>query len=157
MKTQVEIAEKLLKHAGQIMDFTPEVLLHYLDFAHAKSRLKPEVTEEEWDKLRTPLTPEGVTEEMKRYMDAIGWDKAENHRGISASRTVQKMQAWLWLLGDVDLYNFAGDDKNYPQYGAPILKAISEKYGFAIPTGEGIQRMMKGEPCGDDVDCGCGQ
>ncbi len=156
MKTQEEIVAKFEEHRGKFLDFTPEVLLHYLDFSHAQAYLKPEATEEEWDKSKTALTRESVIEEMRQYMNSYGWDKAESHRGISAGRTIQKMQAWLWLLEDVDLYVFASDDKNYPQYGAPILKAICEKYRFIIPQEESIQRMMRGEPCGDDPDCGCG-
>jgi len=64
---------------------------------------------------------------------AFGWGKVRNHRGLSADRTILKMKAWLWLLGDDELEAFAADYANYPQYGAPILKAICEKYDFPIP------------------------
>ena len=152
MRTQEDIAKLVEAKSNQIFSFTPEVLVPYLDFNHAKKFLKPDVTAEQW----TPqaLKDDVIKEEMREYMERIGWDKVEDHRGISAGRTVEKMRAWLWLLGDEEMYAFADDKGNYPQYGAPILKAICLKYGFPIPTGAGVERMMTGKSCGDD-GCGC--
>lgn len=102
-----------------------------------------------------PLSDDRVRDEMRQYMAEVGWDKVLGHRGISAGRTVEKMTAWLWLLGDDEMVRFAEDDSNYPQYGAPILKAICEKYGFPIPDDPAARRMAVGRRCVPDCDEGC--
>jgi hypothetical protein len=65
------------------------------------------------------------------------------------------MSAWLWLLGEEELHQFAEDSKNYPQYGAPILKKICEKYGFPVPEGEAIANMSQGLSCSQYCEEGC--
>ena len=47
--------------------------------------------------------------------------KAENERGISASRSIAHYIAWLWLANDNDLWNEIDD---YYDYGIPQLKII---------------------------------
>jgi hypothetical protein len=81
---------------------------------------------------------------------AFAWGKARDHRGISASRSVEKMRTWVWLLDDPEI------TANYQNYGAPILRAICERYGFPIPDGDDMRRMSEGEPCRDGCDEGCG-
>lgn len=82
----------------------------------------------EWDAQL--LTDETILDTMRDYMPfAIG--KAEDERGISAGRSIQHFQAWLFLIGDDEMLAFAEDDDNYDPYGKPILRAIAAKYGFA--------------------------
>lgn len=152
MRAQDEIVAQIKATEGSFLTFTPEVLVPYLDYENAKAFLKPEVTAETW--RPEPLTEESVKEAMREYMGRVGWEKVMDHRGISAGRTVEKMGAWLWLLGDDEMVAFAEDSNNYPQYGAPILMRICEKYGFPFPQGEDVARMARGEPC--DAACeGC--
>ncbi len=154
MRTQTEIAERVQSSSG-FLNFSPDVLVPFLDFEHAQPFLKPEVTAGAW----TPkyLTRDAVIAEMREYMAEYGWPKVLDHRGISAARTVQKMSAWLWLLGDDEAVAFAEDDDNYPQYGAPVLKFICERLGFPTPPDEEAHRMARGEHCGADYQCGCGR
>ena len=153
MKTQ----EEIVKHIEEIKDedffgFMTGVLVYHLDFEHAKPYLKEDVEADDW----TPdsLDHNEVINQMAEYME-FAWDKARNHRGLSSGRSVQKMQAWLWLLGDDETIAFAKDDSNYPSYGAPILKKICEKYDFPIPEGEDVVNMGGGRPCSDDCCEGC--
>ena len=97
-----------------------------------------------------------IIADMASYM-GFAWSKAEDHRGLSSARSISKMQAWLWLLGDDELYAYASGEGNYPQYGAPILARISAKYGFAVPQSEGLRRMIKGLPCVESCKDGCGR
>lgn len=154
MRTQEEIVARFAAAREEFVNFTPEVLVGFLDFDHARPYLKPEATAADWEQV--PADPEHIIGEMRAYMADYGWPKVEEHRGLSADRTVQKMGVWLWLLGDDEMAAFADSEANYPQYGAPILKRICEKYGFPIPTGERVQRMARGERCGAEHDCGCG-
>lgn len=98
-----------------------------------------------------------VLQEMREYMP-FAWGKAIGHRGISACRSVAKFSAWLWLLEDADLVAMCEDSTRYPQYGAPILKAICDKYGSdvgEVPAGLEVERMAAGLPCVDGCQVGC--
>jgi hypothetical protein len=135
--------------------FEREVWFRYVDFEHAKPLLKPAVKPKDWSGEKQDDA--AVLAEMRDYA-AFGWEKIENHRGLSASRTVEKMQAWLWLLGTTqadELIRFAGVDENYPMYGAPILAAICAAYDFPIPDNEAVRRMRQGKPCVEGCREGC--
>jgi hypothetical protein len=93
---------------------------------------------------------------MRDYMYRIGWEKVADHRGISTSRTIEKMTEWAWLLGDEVLIQKI-QNSPYAQYGAPKLKAICEHMGWPIPDSEEIQRMSEGLPCSDTCELGCGR
>lgn len=149
-RTQEEIVAQIRAVSGKMLCFEPEVLLPFLDFAHAKEFLKPEAKEADWK--QSPL--ESALGELREYM-TFAW--GEDHRGISASRSVDKCAAWAWILGRGDIYKKAHDDENYAQYGAPALKLICEAFDLPIPQGKGLQRMMAGEPCHDHCDQGCGK
>ncbi len=77
-----------------------------------------------------PITRDAafVLEQMKEYM-RFAWDKANNRRGISATRSLEHMRSWLFLLG---LANDELDDflTNYENYGKPQLRAICEAFGW---------------------------
>ena len=155
MKTQDEIVRYYRAEKNEdILGFTAEILLSYLDFDHAKEFLRSEADAETWNTNIVPLTTEGIIAEMEDYM-AFAWGKAQDHRGISASRSVEKMIAWLWLLEDYETIKFAKNDDNYKNYGAPILKKICEVYEFPIPDSEDLKNMAKGKKCRIDCDEGC--
>jgi hypothetical protein len=159
MRTQEEIVNKIKQQQKELISFHLEVLVFYLDFKHAKEFLKEDVKDEDWEKDKQKYTREIVLEEAKTYMANYGWPKCQGHRGISASRTLDKMKAWAWLLGDdsaVDEINRL-EAHNYAQYGAPVLKYICERYGWPIPDDEATRRMMNGLPCVPDCSEGCGK
>ena len=90
-----------------------------------------------------------------RYLDfAIG--KIRNHRGISASRSVDKLTEYAWLLGRDDVVT-AMEAADYPQYGAPKVKAFAEGMGWEWPSTPDLARMSQGLPCEDTCADGCGQ
>src|SRR5277367_4801730 len=107
--------------------------------------------EEDWESASL----EDALGELREYM-VFAWGKVEDHRGISAGRSVDKCAAWAWLLGRDDVYKAAHDGKNYAQYGAPALKLICEAFDLPVPADKGLQRMMRGEPCTDNCGNGCG-
>ena len=153
MKTQDDIKALLTGPAPEWAGwFWHEVILDYADFSTARPVLKADFAtkvdngEVEWK--ATPLTRTQVLADMKRYMGTFGWDKAMNHRGLSAGRTIEKMRAWAWLLGDEELERKI-DETPYPWYGAPILKAICLHLGWPIPDEPFIVKMMNGERCPD--------
>lgn len=159
MRKPEEIVARIEKKQKEMLNFEPEVLMPYLKYEHAKPFLKEETTKEDWEKDLPQYTKKVILHEAKAYMAEYGWPKCEGHRGISASRTLQKMEAWAWLLAEDELVQQIEEmmRTSYAQYGAPVLKAICEHFDWPIPAGEAIERMMRGEPCGADYECGCGR
>lgn len=137
-----------------IFGFLSEVLLRYLPTEAVKPFLKEGTDLSAWQP--TPLTEEAVIADMGQYM-AFAWGKVSDHRGISAYRSIEKMQGWLWLLGDEETLAYAKDEEHYPQYGAPILLRICQRYGFPVPDEEGIRNMAQGKPCYPGCQEGCGR
>jgi hypothetical protein len=155
MRTLDDIVEYYRKHGkDDLLGFSAEVLLPYLPAEKLRKFAKDDADLSEWEPK--PLDRETVLAEMKEYM-AFAWDKVYAHRGISASRSVEKMAAWVWLLADEDTYAFAKESEHYTNYGAPILMKICQVYGFPIPDDEGVRRMTRGKPCHDGCEEGCGQ
>lgn len=154
MRTEQEIYEYYKQNReNDMMGFSAEVLLPYLSPDLVKEFLKPDADLSKWVQLE--LSEKAILEEMKNYME-FAWTKVINHRGISASRSVEKMSMWLFILGDDVMVEFCQDDKNYMNYGAPVLKKICEKYTFPIPDDKGAHRMAQGEMCADECTMGCG-
>jgi len=157
MRTNQEIINRIKAiQPDDLFGFQIDDLLRFLPFEDAKQFLSDEGVKEfangKWN--QEPLTREGVIKIMKEYMDfALG--KASDHRGLSAGRSVEHYKAWVWLLGDED-YG-AINWENYPNYGAPILRQICEKYGIPFPESSTLDRMSKGLSCYEGCDEGCGR
>ena len=157
MRTQEEIKERAIKRSKMTFDFQVDALSSFMT-EDTLEALRGSVFKDDSDFSGwtfDPYTREGVIAKMKDYM-SFAWGKVEGHRGLSTSRSVDKMRAWLWLLEDHATLAFANDDCNYTQYGAPILKMICEEYGFDIPSCKYIERMADGLPCCEDCEMGCG-
>ena len=155
MRTVAEIFEYIeAQSEHDCFGFVIEALVEFLSFEEARPLLKPDVTPDGW--TSKPRTRENILEAMRDYA-AFGWGKIRDHRGLSTVRTVQKMTAWMWLLGDAEeLRRKIDSDKiKYAQYGAPKLAAICKRYSFPIPQDKRTKRMMQGLKCTEDCD-GCG-
>lgn len=126
MRTEKEILERIAAvEKDDWLGTTRGDLIHALNFDAARPFLKEGVKPEDW--TTTLVTDEDVKKAMLDYME-FAWGKANNCRGISASRSIDHYKAWLWLLGDDELFQFCEDD--YHWYGKPQLKRICEKYGW---------------------------
>jgi hypothetical protein len=159
MRTHEEIVNKIHDRIKKnvFFDFFPDVLIPYLPFDDARPFLNQEALKSNGvDNLRSVWVPsalsrEEILKEAKEYME-FAWGKVQDHRGLSANRSIHKMEAYCWLLGDEDKIDWS--DKKYPMYGAPILKQVSELYGFPIPDDVETVRMMNGKPCNSEC-VGC--
>ena len=157
MKTQDEIAHRIKEldsNQQDMLGFQREVLINCLDFEHATRWLKSEApcSPEEWNK-GLPRTRDDVLVAMRDYM-SFAWGKVEDHRGISATRSVEKMEAWIWVLGDDETLKKV-QAASYAVYGAPQLKVVCDQYGFPVPTEESMQNMIAGMPCAPGCESGC--
>jgi len=124
-RTDDEIVERIKElEKEDIFGWETCDLLECLPFNVAKQFLKEDAEEDKWP--NAPRDRESVLARMLDYMP-FAWDKANNCRGISASRSLSHYRAWLWLLGD-DLWKSLFDDYRY--YGKPQLVQICERFGW---------------------------
>ena len=153
MRTADDIAEHI-KRVNQLGDdvfgFQMSDLIAYLPYDLAKIYLEDDVVEEQWNSSVVIPDRELIIKQMRDYMD-FAWNKALNHRGLSANRSIDHFRAWLWLLEDENLL----DGIDYKQYGTPMLAAICEKYVFQVPDGNRVMNMIQGIPCRPACDEGC--
>jgi hypothetical protein len=130
-------------------------LLSTLPFEVAQPFLKPEATAEEWKAMQDELTP--VQDQAVTYLPfAIG--KATSHRGLSANRSIDHFDSWIWLLCDDDTYNDWAT-LPYENYGAPKLRKAAELLNAPWPTEQRnaeINRMAQELPCRPGCGDGCG-
>jgi len=138
MRTQQEILDRIKSISNRdFFGFETSDLIDFLDYEHAKEFLKEGVTEEQWKEAREKTgTPE---KQIKDYIE-FAWEKAKGERGLSSERSINHFTAWLWLAGDDELVAFLEDEGNYPMYGKPMLKKVTEKYApekmHLVPTGD---------------------
>lgn len=165
MRTQDEIVSRITESQAKasLFNFESDVLIDALDFEHAKPYLKEGTTAEQWNvereadgygrKLRFPLLREEDLKAAASDYLKFAWSKAQDHKGLSASRSVDKMTAFCWLLGH-DVQKI--EEAEYAQYGCPQLKVVAELLGEPLPTDSDLLRMMDGQPCYDGCESGCG-
>lgn len=123
MRTSSEISARIKElESNDFWSFQRGDLIDYLPFSEAKPHLKEGVTAKQWQPQ--PSDRESVISQIKEYMP-FAWEKANDRRGLSAGRSINHMQAWLWMLGE-DAAAEALED--YSLYGKPQLRAICERY-----------------------------
>lgn len=115
------LAEIERVQAEDIFGAATSDLVQALPFQSAKPFLKDGVTEEQWKQSTEPA------QEIRDYM-GFAWGKANDCRGLSASRSIDHMRAWLWLDGKDELSKRLDDV--YEFYGKPCLVLICKEYGI---------------------------
>jgi len=134
-KTQDEIRKKY-DTSNSFIGSYQEVLLSYMDFYHCKNLYKDDYIKqvESGEKnFDPPITD--ILETTQDFLDYLnfGYTKALDQRGISAGRTIEKLSAWLWLLGREDLEIIINSSSLYNPYGMPALIRLTEELGLEVP------------------------
>ncbi len=125
MRTQEEIVLRIKeREASDFFGFEVGDLISCLTFEYAQPWLKETAKADEWK--QESAEDADVLARLKDYMK-FAWDKANNCRGLSAGRSLNHMEAWLWLLGEKDAADALDE---YDRYGKPQLAAICEHYGI---------------------------
>ena len=158
-RTQDQIVkriESIKESRRSLFGFPIDVLIPYLDYEHAKPYLKDTATKESWESDGVPYETdrESVLVRALDYLE-FAWEKALDHRGLSASRSIEKMESYMWLLGESDLVEVCETGANYAPYGAPILAKISDRLGYKMPEGADVARMTQGLSCRPGCEEGC--
>ena len=157
MRNEQETIEQYRKEEKEVFSFA-EDLLEFVTFEAAKEFIEPKLLKdyesgkEKW--TFTKPTRANILKKIRDYMEfALG--KAEDHRGLSAERSIEHFKHWVWLLGDKDYKTI--DWENYTNYGTPILKQICEVYEIDFPEdNHKLVSMSQGKKC--DIECeGCGE
>lgn len=118
-RTQNEIVARIeQRKAADPFGFEWPFYVGALDWAHAKPYLKEGAKESGWKRQDDAE----VRAEAIDYME-FAWDKANGCRGLSAGRSLSHYIAWLWLLGDDELWPTLTD---YQYYGKDELRSICE-------------------------------
>lgn len=123
MRTVEEIVARINdREANDWLGFELGDYIDCLPFDAAKPWLKEGVTADEWTEM--PRDRDSVLARMLEYMP-FAWEKANNGRGLSASRSMSHYTAWAWLVGD----DF-GNLQDYEYYGKDNLVRICNHYGW---------------------------
>lgn len=154
MRTQDEIVARIREvQEDDWLGFRQEVLLAALDFEHARPFVRPDVTAAQWEEMAVPADR---AEQVARDYYRFALSKIRGHRGISASRSVEKLTEYAWLLGRDDALA-AVEAADYALYGAPKVKAWGEAFGEEWPDEPWAVRMGAGLPCTDECFEGCSE
>ena len=126
MRTAEQIIEyyEKMKNEDFLGVIASDLFIH-LQFEDVKPYLNEIATKESWEYIEP--TEKYLKSAIISYLP-FAFQKANNQRGISASRSIQHFQTWLWLLEDQELFDFVSDSYNYEPYGLPMLNKIQEKY-----------------------------
>lgn len=164
MRTQKEIIDRINNRKQEcLFGWGIEDLIFALSFENAQKFFKDDhtITKEEWNQYKEA----NIISSIRHYIP-FAIEKAVNHRGISASRSVSHFRSWVWLLGNDELSKFIDNESNYMQYGAPIIKRVAEEYGDIDSYGEISMEdeifaaMANGEicpACRNGHSSGCGE
>lgn len=150
-RTPAEIVARMRDNAD-VFGFAAEVLLAFVGSPDCDELLKPEFKGKQVAEVRTVEHAMACARDYYRF----AWGKVLDHRGISASRSITKLAAWMWVAGRDDLAALLHRDDLYTPYGAPALKALGAALGWPWPEDdEQARRMAAGEPCRPYCDEGC--
>jgi len=148
MKTKQQIKDKMVELKNDVMSFKREALVDFLTEEEGNSFGFSAVEGTKWEQRE--LTRESVLEKMKDYMD-FAIEKAIDERGISAGRSINKMQMWLWIIEE-DAVLGELPRKYFYWYGLPALIKICEHFDWdwRAMVGEHTEYIGKEEDYEDD-------
>lgn len=149
-RTAEEIRNRITNPpADDLFGFGAEVLAPALSFEDAKPIINPDTSAEDWGDFDLYLDVESATAAAIEYLNTYGWNKASNQRGISAGRSIIKLQTWCWLIGRDDVAE-AMEQADYAHYGVPQLKVFADAFDQQMPDDPNLVLMLNGELPSED-------
>lgn len=153
LKSHEELVEKCKEPISRFGNDI-RVYLEYLPFKYAKEYITYPEDEFTWDTETRDPTEKNILHDMKGYIE-LAWRNVMQHDYSAAVESIDHLAAWLWILGDTELYKFTMEEDNFGRFAVPILEKICTKYNFLIPDGPLVQNMIKGKPCCPTCAEGC--
>ena len=135
-KNKLSINQENAKKLMQVEDmfgFGRGVAIDVLPFEEVKDSLKEEYIKEveagkkKWEFITDVYE---ITQDFLDYM-TFAWMKAQDQRGISAGRSIEKLSAWMKILNREDLAEVLNG--SYNPYGAPALIECCKNLGIKVP------------------------
>lgn len=131
----VEVAKTIFNEEDDFFGFAREVAYRFMPFEDAKDHLTEEFLEkiEKGEKKYVQITD--VMEAVQDFLDymVFAWMKAAEGKGISASRSIIKLSAWMQILSRPDVADILNDDSLYAPYGKPALRKACDILGIEAP------------------------
>src|SRR5690242_20650097 len=129
LRSSIDVKEKYKTlRSDDFFGFSFEVFIDFMKYEDAKEFISKEnidkITSGE-EKFEEPAGIQQATQEFLDYMN-FAWGKALDMRGISASRSITKLSAYLWIMNRADLSEEIERDDLYNPYGAPALISICD-------------------------------
>jgi hypothetical protein len=151
MRTQDEIIKRFKEvEKEDFLGFRREILCEEMTVESARKVLGKQI--DDGDLFSPSKNDEEIISRMKEYME-FAIEKAEDHRGLSASRSIMKMTEYLWLLKDDENLT---EVMQYKNYGAPILRRICDKYNLMDEEfSREFLAMSAGNKCYPECKMGC--
>ena len=131
LKSPNEIYDKFIEihYESKTVDFRIEVIAHYVQYNLLEAYLRLDSAKN----LKYINSVEEAAQDFLDYMN-FAWGKAQNKRGLSAARSIEKLAMWLWLLNREDLAAIIKHESLYEPYGAPALIKICDILEIDIPN-----------------------
>lgn len=133
-KINTEAAKKIT-YSDSFFGFDIEVAITVLPYEDCKhvfnDKFKEKIIKGEYKHLHTKDVME-VAQDFLDYM-VFAWSKAIDERGISASRSIDKLGAWMEILSRPDVAEVLHDDDLYNPYGRPALRNACGMLGIDCP------------------------
>ena len=113
----VELVDKLIVEQDMFVDEYTDRLTDFLDYAHVKKYLKPEVTQEQWDSVRHQDLDAALRANFAHYSE--WWkQKIDDERGISVHRGKAQFALCMFLAGMPEWEKVYYEDGGYYQRAA---------------------------------------
>lgn len=130
-----QIAKRASTMNDDMLGFKIAVMNDYIPVQYGAAIFNPEFIKAVMAGKEKHEPIDDIYECAQDFLDymVFAWMKAENERGISASRSIEKLGAWLRIMGREDLHDLIHDNGLYNPYGAPALIKVCKELGIDVP------------------------
>lgn len=133
----IQVAKEIaiLQRDNDFFNFQQEVAIDFLSLNECQGILD----EEYFQKVKCGEIEfeyiSDVAEAAQDFLDymVFAWGKAMDERGLSASRSLMKLSAWMEILGRKDIAEILQDAGLYAPYGRPALRKACQLLGIECP------------------------
>lgn len=134
LKIDPEAAINIMRESS-FLGFEKEVASSFLTLEQAQEFLSDEGKDKYYADPSSWSMISDVNEAAQDVLDymVFGWMKAIDERGISSSRSIQKLSAWMKILSRPDVADILTNNDRYSPYGRPALKDACVALGIPYP------------------------
>ena len=132
----LDVMENPEKYNDDLFRFKREVATNFLQFDEVKHLFDLDGKEEKVKEIKSKWHTIGsVAEGAQDFLDymVFAWMKARDGRGISASRSIDKLSTWMRILSRADVAEALEDEELYAPYGKPALIKACKMLGINYP------------------------